>query len=216
MYFYDPSSVPATAEEDHTRRPRPMPWLGILGCIVGVLLLLASVHYLTLFSTQADRPDSHRRPSEWLKFYQGWQRVDMDGKEGFAVIQGGRAGTGDPMLTELINLFRNAADPEVRTVAERMMFHEDDRETYTQSKKDVFMCLKDTDKATKEYYSLENLAYVMAHELAHAWMKDYDPKHMTDEFHEKHERVLASVRTESFQPVAPANGYCDNVPRKNR
>jgi len=113
----------------------------------------------------------------------------------------GRAGTGDPVLKDIIDLFQNAKDPEVAKVARRLMYHEDTVETYTQTKSDVYMCLRDHAAANKEYYSKENLAYVMA----------YDPQHKTSEFHDKHQRVLSSVTTENFVPTPPTT-YCANVP----
>lgn len=205
LYMYSPPTSPRKLDVPPPRVPH-RPWIGIAGCVVAVALLTVSIIYLVQCYTP-----SPPRPTPWLEFYESWTAVPAPGIEKFEIIKGGRAGTGDPVLKDIIDLFQNAKDPEVAAVARRLMYHEDTVETYTQTKSDVYMCLRDHAAANKEYYSKENLAYVMAHELAHAWMKDYDPQHKTSEFHDKHQRVLDSVTTENFVPTPPTT-YCANVP----
>jgi hypothetical protein len=195
-------------------RPRAPAWAAVLGCVLAVALLAVSVWCLSDSDSDPEPAVTVAgpRPSRWLEFYRAFERVPVEGREGFAVIKGGARGTGDPVLTSLIERFLNAKDPEVAGAARRLAYHVDTEETYTQSKKEVYMCLQDAE-ANNEYYSAENLAYVMAHEFAHAMMERYDPDHKTDEFHDKHERVLKSITTENFRPKPPMQGYCKNVPK---
>lgn len=175
--------------------------------------------------------------SRWLIYHESWEPVEAvangppgqkeilyrrpegqevsnnSGKrESFAIIRGGPHGTGDSKLSSLIDRFLNSSDELVRRTTQRMMFHEDDQETYTQEKKEVFMCMKDASSGNA-YYTEQELANVMAHELAHAAHKEYDPQHRTREFHDLHQRFLNSITTPDFKPIPPINGYCHNVPK---
>ena len=215
VYRFNPDAYRQMEEARPKPKPKPLgprapAWAAVLGCVLAVALLAVSLWCLQNSEPEPE-PGAGHGP-RWLEFYRAFERVPVEGREGFAVITGGAKGTGDPVLTGLIERFLNAKDPEVAGAARRLVYHVDTEETYTQSKKEVYMCLQDAE-ANNEYYSAENLAYVMAHEFAHAMMERYDPDHKTNEFHDKHERVLKSITTENFRPAPPMKGYCKNVPR---
>jgi hypothetical protein len=59
--------------------------------------------------------------------------------------------------------------------------------SFTEDKKDMFLCLKDDNG---QYYSRNFLLYVAIHELAHAISKSYDDNHNGKEFNENFDMLL--------------------------
>ena len=60
-------------------------------------------------------------------------------------------------------------------------------ESFTEDKKNVYLCLKDKNG---EYYDYNMLMYVSLHELAHAFSKSVDENHTTDEFKNNFRKLL--------------------------
>jgi len=56
-------------------------------------------------------------------------------------------------------------------------------ESYTEDKKRIFLCLKDSED---KYYEYNHLLQVLIHELAHAFTDVIDKEHKTPEFNNKH------------------------------
>ena len=59
--------------------------------------------------------------------------------------------------------------------------------SFTEDKKDMYLCLKDPQG---QYYSRNFLMYVAIHELAHAISKSYDDNHNGREFNENFDMLL--------------------------
>jgi len=60
-------------------------------------------------------------------------------------------------------------------------------ESFTEDKKNVYLCLKDKNG---EYYDYNMLMYVSLHELAHAFSTSVDENHTTDEFKNNFRKLL--------------------------
>ncbi len=59
--------------------------------------------------------------------------------------------------------------------------------SFTEDKKDMYLCLKDENS---QYYDRQFLLYVAIHELAHAISKSYDDNHNGREFNENFDMLL--------------------------
>ena len=83
--------------------------------------------------------------------------------------------------------------------------------SYTENKKNMFLCLKD---GSGEYYPDNMLNYVAIHELAHAKSKQVDTKHKGKEFHDNFEYYLEEAEKKGIYD--PSKGlvynYCGVTP----
>lgn len=90
--------------------------------------------------------------------------------------------------------------------ARELRYFASDR-SFTEDKKDMFICLKDENG---QYYDVNMLMYVMIHELAHAISKSYDDAHSGREFNENFDMLLQEAAKKGiYDPKIPllAN-YC--------
>ena len=83
--------------------------------------------------------------------------------------------------------------------------------SYTENKKNMFLCLKD---GSGKYYPDNMLNYVAIHELAHAKSKQVDTKHKGKEFHDNFEYYLEEAEKKGIYD--PSKGlvydYCGVTP----
>ena len=85
------------------------------------------------------------------------------------------------------------------------------RESYTEDKKIVYLCLKNENN---EYYDDNMLIYVALHELAHAFSKELDPDHTGDEFKNNFKKYLKIAEQKGyFDPNKPLDYSYTNVCR---
>jgi hypothetical protein len=80
-------------------------------------------------------------------------------------------------------------------------------ESYTENKKNIYLCLRDENN---NFYDYNMLIYVAIHELAHALSNIVDTKHETLEFNNNFNYLLNSGRTKGiYNPEIPlVNSYC--------
>ena len=79
--------------------------------------------------------------------------------------------------------------------------------SFTEDKKDMFLCLKDDGG---QYYPYNMLMYVALYELAHAISKSVDENHTGKEFNENFDMLLQKAATMGiYDPNAPlVMNYC--------
>ena len=80
--------------------------------------------------------------------------------------------------------------------------------SFTEDKKDMFLCIKDE---VGNYYPRNFLMYVAIHELAHAISKSYDDNHNGREFNENFDMLLDKAsRIKIYDPSIPLlQNYCN-------
>jgi hypothetical protein len=170
-------------------------WIGFLGVFLGILLVVLSVRHL--------HHHWHRR----------WRSVS-DRREAFDVVPGTEAtgpGLGgmtstNAMYRRVVERFATSKDPKVAGATHKLKFSEEDLDTYTQDKKEMFLCMQDNNTE-------EEVAYIVGHEIGHAMSEQYDPKHETREFHDNFNRAIKAVTNKDFKPRPPSQ-HCGNVPGK--
>ena len=108
-------------------------------------------------------------------------------------------------------------DPMIESIREDLVkLHPKAREltysasdkSFTEDKKDMYLCLKDENN---KYYDRNFLLYVAIHELAHAISKSYDDNHNGREFNENFDMLLDKAsRMGIYDPTQemPEN-YCN-------
>ena len=84
------------------------------------------------------------------------------------------------------------------------------KESFTENKKDVFLCIKDQHG---KYYEDNMLMYVALHELAHAFSESVDTHHTGDEFKNNFNLLLKKGEALGyFDPNKPLDySYCPKV-----
>jgi hypothetical protein len=112
-------------------------------------------------------------------------------------------------------------DPKINTIKQNLMLVDSEvakklniqagNVSFTENKKDMYLCLKDK---KGNYYPDNMLMYVALHELAHAKSKSVDTAHVGNEFKENFENYLK--RAEEVGVYDPAKGiiydYCGVTP----
>jgi len=80
-------------------------------------------------------------------------------------------------------------------------------ESYTENKKNIYLCLRDENN---NFYDYNMLIYVAIHELAHALSNSVDTKHETLEFNNNFNYLLNSARNKDiYNPHIPlVDAYC--------
>ena len=107
----------------------------------------------------------------------------------------------DPMLNKLIE--------DMITLDPRMkdkVFHVGN-ESYTEDKKRIYLCIKDSEG---HYYPYNVLIQVAIHEMAHALSNHNDPIHVTSEFNDLHLELRKKAMTMGMfkQEDNVPTGYC--------
>jgi hypothetical protein len=172
-------------------------WIGLAGVFLGLLLVVLSVRHL--------QHHWHRRRAA----------SPRGRREAFDIIPGTEAkGPGldgmtstNAMYKSVIRRFATCDDKEVVKATLSLKFSEEDLETYTQDKKEMFLCMRDNN--TEEEY-----AYIVGHEIGHAMSIQYDPKHETKEFSDNFDRAIRAVTNKNFKPRPPRQ-HCGNVAGKH-
>jgi hypothetical protein len=112
-------------------------------------------------------------------------------------------------------------DPKINTIKQNLMLVDPEvtkklniqagNVSFTENKKDMYLCLKDK---KGKYYPDNMLMYVALHELAHAKSKAVDTAHVGDEFKENFDNYLK--RAEEVGVFDPKKGiiydYCGVTP----
>ncbi len=108
----------------------------------------------------------------------------------------------DPMIESIRNDLI-----KVHPKARELRYFASDK-SFTEDKKDMFLCLKDENN---QYYSRNFLMYVALHELAHAISKSYDDNHNGREFNENFDMLLDKAsRMSLYDPSQPLlQNYCN-------
>ncbi len=95
---------------------------------------------------------------------------------------------------------------KVHPKAKELRYFASDK-SFTEDKKDMFLCLKDQNG---QYYSRNFLMYVALHELAHAISHSYDDNHNGREFNENFDMLLKkATHMKIYDPKEPMpENYC--------
>lgn len=98
---------------------------------------------------------------------------------------------------------------KIESMSNLLDFYPSD-ESYTEDKKRIFLCLKDT---KGKYYDYNHLIQVLVHELAHAFSTVVDKQHKTPEFNNLHTKYRSIAIQKNL--LDPADGVPSDYCKKN-
>lgn len=204
MIFSDRDYWLRMANEKRESRRR---WTIFASTFVGVISLVLLVWSIRVVSSSWSPKCLYK--TAWYDIMDGAGAAH--GRESFDIVRRGEGKGLDSIPSgeyrNLINIFMNCKNDRVKQAVKETIFSEDDTDTYTDNKKEIFMCLGDRSN------TLEQKAFVLAHEFAHKISIAHDPDHKTAEFKNNFDLVLDSITTDEFKPVPPIS-HCMNVPSK--